>query len=128
MNWKQRILLWLTAIAGICTLIGGLDLTEILPLVPDQVAAALTLALPAVITIGKIATIIGDLLDDGLRNDSFKSGGTWLLLLAVILGSQLLTGCVAGLSASGDWTFKADPHVVDRLIERAIVIDDKGSK
>lgn len=128
MTWKQHVLTFLTVIAGICTMIGGLDLTEIKPMLPDHIAAWLVLALPAVITTGKIVTLIGDLLDDGIKNDSFKGGGPWVLLLAIVLGSQLLTGCVASLDAAGDWSFRADPRVVDSIIERAIVIDDKGSK
>jgi hypothetical protein len=127
MNWKQRILLWLTAIAGICTVIGGLDLTEILPLLPNPVAAWLTLALPVVVTVGKIVLIIGDLLDDGIRNDSFK-GGTWLLLLIAVLACSGLSGCVAALDQHGDWSFRTDPHVVDRVLDHVLVVDDKGSK
>lgn len=90
MTWKERALLWLTVIAGICTVIGGLDLTQILPLLPDHVAAWLVMALPSVVTIQKATVAIGDLLDDGIKNDSFKVG---LLIGGLILGCQLLTGC-----------------------------------
>jgi len=125
MDWKTRILTWLTAIAGIATILGGLDLTEILPLLPDHIAAMLTLALPVVITVGKIAVAIGDLLDDGLRNNSFKVG--LMLLLAVLLAAGM-TSCVASIDAAGDWAFRTDPAVVGRVLDHVLIVDDKSSK
>jgi len=124
MTWKQKLLAALTVIAGVCTLVGGIDLTQIAPLVPDHVAAWLVLALPAMVTIGKLAVLLGDYADDGVKNDSFKVG----LLIGGLFLCLGLSGCVASIDDQGDWSIRTDPRVVDRVLEKVIVIDDKGSK
>ncbi len=104
---KRKLLNGLLALAGLCTVIGGLDLTQILPLLPDHVAAWLAMALPVVITAEKLIVAIGDLLDDGKRNDSFRVGALALLLIPALLFA--LPSC--GLSAA-DVAYRRDGYHV----------------
>lgn len=69
---KTRLLSALAALAAVLTVIGSLDLSGILPILPDQVALVLATALPGLAAVVHTIKTIGDALDDGTINGSWK--------------------------------------------------------
>lgn len=69
---KPKILHSLSSVAAGASAIGGLHLTGVLAFLPPSVAGWVTIIPPIVAALGHAAIAIGDQLDDGVDNDSFR--------------------------------------------------------
>lgn len=70
---KRSILRVLTAVAGVATAVAGLDLLSVINILPDNVAKVVTaLTIPVALAVKEVAVVIGDYVDDGERNNSFR--------------------------------------------------------
>jgi len=127
MNWKQRILLFIT---GLGTLLAGLGTLPVdsadLPMPQEWRPYILSIGLFAV-TISKWLPILGDILDDGKVNQSFKIG-MWLLVVALVLSPiVLLTGCeglsVSALTPYGNVSTDANGNIT--IAPRPVIIPAK---
>ncbi len=87
---KTKLLLWLTYLVKIASLITGLAAFPQLQMLPPEWMAYATLAFAAASVLKDTANRIGDLLDDGKVNQSFKVLVVWLL------PAVLLSSCVNG--------------------------------
>ena len=68
----RSLLRALTAVAAVSTAVAGLDLTSVINILPNNVAAIITaITLPVALAVKEVAVVIGDYLDDGKRNNSF---------------------------------------------------------
>lgn len=94
---KTRILNFLGVLLAALTVIGALDLANLISLLPEKVAAGFALIPPSIATIVHLINTIGDVIDDG------KVNGSWLpkLWAFALIGSLtcLLPSC-AGLGAA----------------------------
>lgn len=83
---KAKLLSVCTAVLAIVALLGGLDLSGIITLIPGGNAEMLTLISGGLATLGTIARAIGDLADDGQVNGSFgKLSMHWSTFLGCVL-------------------------------------------
>ena len=69
---KTRILSILAAVAAFLTMLGGLDLAEIISVLPEKVATVFATALPLLAGFVHLIKAIGDFVDDGKINGSFR--------------------------------------------------------
>ncbi len=106
----KRFIHILAALLGILTVIGGLDLTGFLKILPEGWAAFVATLPPLALAIGHSAIALGDQLDDGQKNGSFPpSGGlkmhpvTFLLAVGIALMAGALSSCKLpeGIKISG---------------------------
>jgi len=86
---KAKLLSVCTAILAIVAMLGGLDLSGVITLIPGGNAEMVTLISGGLATLGAIARAIGDLADDGKVNGSFgklqMSPITFLLCVIIAL-------------------------------------------
>ena len=95
------ILRFLTAVGAGLTTLASLDLAGIAPLFDDTVALYLLATGPAALCLKELVVVLGDWLDDGKPNKSFKVG---LLALAMILvASPLLISCTTQPLIQGEF-------------------------
>lgn len=87
---KKTLLLWLAFLVKIASLITGLAAIPQLHLLPAEWMAYATIAFAAASILKDTANRIGDLLDDGKLNGSFKT------LVVFLLPLLLFTSCVNG--------------------------------
>lgn len=95
---NKRIISFLASVAAFLTLLGGLDLSGFITLLPDDVATGFATALPLLAGITHLVKTFGDFADDGKINGSFR-----LLPFLLLLGAvMLLNACAAlGSAATG---------------------------
>jgi hypothetical protein len=67
----KRLIHILAAILGGLTVVGGLDATGILNILPDDWAAILATVPPACLGLGHTVRALGDKLDNGVMDNSF---------------------------------------------------------
>lgn len=88
MGVKTRIPSFLAAAAAFLTLLGGLDLSGIVSILPAPVATGFATALPLLAGIVHLIKAFGDFLDDGKINGSFKALALFLVCgISVALAS-----------------------------------------
>ncbi len=87
---KTKILLWLAFLVKIASLITGLAAFPQMHLLPAEWMAYATLTFAAASVLKDTANRIGDLLDDGKVNQSFKA------LIVFLIPLFLLSSCVGG--------------------------------
>lgn len=85
---KTKLLLWLSLIVKYASLLTGLSALPQVSMLPPKYLSWALLAFAAASLIKDTANRIGDLIDDGIVNQSFKVG---LMILAPLL---LLSSCV----------------------------------
>lgn len=103
MTLKSRILSILTAVLAIVAMLGALDLSGFVSLIPganDGMVSLISGGLATLLTIGRA---IGDLLDDGKVNNSFRMH--WLTFLLAV-GISILAGFSMSCSTPGDITLR----------------------
>ena len=113
---KTRILSALAAVAAFLTLLGGLDLSGIIDVLPPKVATGLATALPLLAGVVHLINALGDFLDDGKINGSFRSLLVLSLLAVLMLGMSACT--VAFDPGTGRFGVQTDPASVSAIIER----------
>jgi hypothetical protein len=125
---KAKLLSVCTAILAIVAMLGGLDLSGVITLIPGGNAEWVTLISGGLATLGTIARAIGDLADDGKVNGSFgrlqMSPVTFLVAVLIAIIAGCTTSC-AGLNASlrtpygnirsinGQTTITAIPFIIE---------------
>ena len=87
---KTKLLLWLALVVKIASAVAGLAAFPELHLLPPKYMAYAVLAFGAASILKDTANRIGDLLDDGKLNGSFK------MLLVWLLPAVMLSSCVGG--------------------------------
>lgn len=93
--WRTQTVRVLQLIGIIAAFLGGADFMQLMSIVPPDVAAWLIVAGPAFAAGAKpLILMIGDYMDDGVKNDSFKIRS---ILLPFLLCSVILTlpSCVS---------------------------------
>lgn len=91
---KAKFLRLLTAIFAIATAILGF--AHYADLLPPQYAVVVGLVTAVLLAVKEITVIIGDIADDGLRNNSFNPDGKSFMALLLICGlAGLMIGCTA---------------------------------
>lgn len=96
---KAKLLSTLAAVAAILTVIGGLDLSGIINLLPANVATGFSVALPAIAALAHGVRAVGDHLDDGKRNDSWHYCHPFAVIGALLIALACVS-CSAGTSWS----------------------------
>jgi hypothetical protein len=92
--WRSQIIRVLYILGIIMTFIGGADFLNLLAFFPAETAKWLMISGPALATSAKpIVMLIGDYVDDGIKNNSFKVDQLPILLLVAGLASLLLPSC-----------------------------------
>jgi len=97
-KWRLQTIRVLQLLGVLAGFIGGADFLQLLPLFPPDIAKWLMVSGPAFAAGAKpLLMLIGDYLDDGVKNDSFKVS----LILIPFLALMCLwaTGC-AGVSVA----------------------------
>jgi hypothetical protein len=111
--WRLQLIRILQLIGILAAFIGSADFLQLLAIVPPDTAKWLIVSGPAFAAAVKpLITLIGDYLDDGVKNDSFKV--SMVLLPFLILAFMLLPGC-QGLSVTspyGDFSSAKDGLVI----------------
>lgn len=113
---KTRILSALAAVAAFLTLLGGLDLSGIIDVLPPRVATWLATALPLLAGIVHLIRALGDFIDDGKINGSFRSLLLVTLLAVLVLGMSACT--LAFDPGTGRFGVQTDPKAVSAIVER----------
>jgi hypothetical protein len=112
---KVAILRFLTAVGAALTTLASLDLTGIAELFDDQVALYLLATGPAALSLKELVVSVGDWLDDGKPNKSFKIGLLCLLFLLIplpFLGSCAPQPFSGGLvTEDGRFTLRPDGRI-----------------
>lgn len=100
---KAKLLSVCTAILAIVAMLGGLDLSGVITLIPGGNAGMVTLISGTLATLGTIARAIGDLVDDGIVNGSFgklqMSPITFIIAVIIAIIAGFTTSC-AGVDAT----------------------------
>jgi hypothetical protein len=92
----NKLLRILTAIFAVATaILGFASYAEALP---KEYAAVVGLITAVLLGIKEIVVVIGDIADDGVRNDSFKPDGRKLLSVLLLIGLSVSTLCSVGCS------------------------------
>lgn len=92
--WRSQIIRVLHILGIIMAFIGGADFLNLLAFFPAETAKWLMISGPALATSAKpLVMLIGDYVDDGVKNNSFKVDQLPVLLLVVGLASLLLPSC-----------------------------------
>jgi hypothetical protein len=104
--WRIQTIRILQLLGLLAAFVGGADFLQVLALVPPDVASWLVVAGPTFAAGAKpLLMLIGDYLDDGVKNDSFKISTVIIPLLIplTVLGYILtLSGC-AGVSVQSPY-------------------------
>jgi hypothetical protein len=85
---KTRILSILAAVADFLMMLGGLDLSDIVSILPNDVAAGFATPLALLAGVVHVIKVIGDLAHDGKINDSFLCPS---LIVILALGIALMS-------------------------------------
>lgn len=81
--------------AAILTVLGGLDLSGLVSILPAPVATGFSVALPALAAVLHAVKAIGDSADDGKMNDSFRYCHP-LVMLCALLVALASSSCTTG--------------------------------
>lgn len=93
----KKALQFLAAVAALASGVAGLDLAGVVHLIPSPWDAWVAVAPAGAATVFHFLIGIGDLLDDGQKNDSFKVRLLpWLLLAPVALCFSSCAGVISG--------------------------------
>jgi hypothetical protein len=103
-------------VAAFLTMLGGLDLSGFIDVLPPKVATGFATALPLLAGIVHLINALGDFIDDGKINGSFKSFLVALLLVALMLSFSSCTLAVD--PATGRLGLATDPEAVTAIVER----------
>lgn len=71
----KKALLILAAVGAALSALGGMDIVGIITFLPDQWASFLAIAPPIAAASVHVIQAVGDVLDNGIRDNSFKIGG-----------------------------------------------------
>lgn len=96
---KTKLLLWLALVVKFTSLVTGLAAVPQLHLLPAEWMGYATLAFAGASILKDSANRIGDLLDDGKINQSFKTLA--VLLLPLVCLSSCANGAFLGVSKEG---------------------------
>lgn len=69
---KTRILRIITAILAVCSAVAAADLGGLTSILPPQWAPYVLGASALALALKEIGVVVGDIIDDGTRNGSFK--------------------------------------------------------
>jgi hypothetical protein len=89
---RTKLLSYLTVTAAIIAALAALDLSGIATLIPGDHAAPVAWISGGLATALTIVRAIGDLLDDGKPNGSFKCPA-WVAIGALLLACACMTSC-----------------------------------
>jgi hypothetical protein len=122
-KWRLQTIRILQLLGILSGFLGGADFLQLLVLMPPDVSKWLLVAGPAFAAGSKpLLMLLGDYLDDGVKNDSFKVGMLFPPFLALMcLG---FTGC-AGVSVQspyGEFSSAKDGSVLYTPPARPIII------
>lgn len=95
--WRLQLVRSLQIIGVLGGFLGGADFLQLLTILPPDVAGWLLIAGPAFAAGSRpLIELVGDLVDDGIKNDSFKIPmGLFLLATASLLLGFGLSSCTA---------------------------------
>lgn len=116
---KAKLLHYLSATAYGASFIAGLNLIGVATFLPAHIAKPLMLVPPLFGVIGHSALAIGDYLDDGVKNDSFKCAPLALLAAALIAVSAC-TSCTVTTAPDGTKVERTDTEAVGLIGKLAI--------
>lgn len=93
----------LAAVAAVLSALAGLDLAGVIDILPPAVAPWVAVGPPIAAAALHFVVALGDLLDDGKKNGSFKFGRfgpvvAFLLVICFCLASTSCTGVWAGVT------------------------------
>lgn len=92
--WRLQLVRALQLVGILGGFLGGADFLQLLAILPPDTAAWLLIAGPAFAAGSKPAVmLIGDLVDDGIKNDSFKLPMMFFFVGCLALGSMGLNSC-----------------------------------
>jgi len=98
-KWRLQTIRVLQLLGVIAGFVGGADFLQLLAVLPPETSKWLLVSGPAFAAgIKPLLMLIGDYLDDGVKNDSFKVGAFILPFLALLCVPGF-TGC-AGVSVT----------------------------
>lgn len=83
----KRFLQILAAVAAACSAVAGLDLAGVIELLPEKIAPVVAVGPAIAASLFHFVVALGDVLDDGEKNDSF--GKLKAVLLPLAVGSLL---------------------------------------
>lgn len=113
---KAKLLSMLASGAAILTVLGGLDLSGIISLLPSEVATGFSVALPALAAILHAVKAIGDRADDGEMNDSFRYCHPLVVVSALVVALSCMS-----CSSTPDWSVQT-PYGAASMREGGILI------
>lgn len=87
----NKLLRILTAIFAICTAVLGF--ASYADMLPKEYAAVVGLVTAILLGIKEIVVVVGDIADDGLRNNSFRPDGKSILVMLLSLSVLSLASC-----------------------------------
>jgi hypothetical protein len=110
---KTKFLRFLSGAALITGGLAGLDLSGLTALFPAEIRGTVIAASLLLAGSKDVVVALGDLLDDGVRNNSFKML-MWVLapIMALTLTLGLLTGCVSTTAKDGTVTRTPDKETI----------------
>lgn len=123
---KIAILRFLTAVGSGLSALAALDLTGVSHFFDPAVAAYLLAAGPVALTLKELVVSIGDWIDDGKLNKSFKIG--LFCFCVAVLTLPFLASCSAPPGVTGEFISKDGKFIVrpDGRVE--IVVEPRTSK
>lgn len=96
--WRLQMVRVLQLLGIFGGFLGGADFLQLLAILPPETAAWLLIAGPAFAAGSKpLVMLIGDIVDDGQRNDSFKLPVILFLACCAAFGSLALNACAPGM-------------------------------
>lgn len=94
--WRLQLVRALQLVGILGGFLGGADFLQLVAILPPDWAAWLLIAGPAFASASKPAVmLIGDLVDDGVKNDSFKLPLMFFFAGCLALGSLALNSCAS---------------------------------
>jgi formate hydrogenlyase subunit 4 len=100
-KWRLQVIRILQLLGILAGFVGGADFLQLLAIVPPETSKWLLVSGPAFAAgIRPLILLVGDYLDDGVKNDSFKI--SLVLLPFLVLMCLWVTGC-AGLSVQSPY-------------------------
>ena len=120
------ILRLLTAAGSVLSTLALLDLGGVAPLFGVEAARVLLAAGPASLALKEVVVVIGDLLDDGTPNKSFRIGLLLLLLALPLL--LLLPSCSTPPQVTGTLATKDGQVTVTPEGRIVVVVEPRTAK
>lgn len=120
------ILRFLTFLGSGLTTIAAIDLSGIANLLDTDKAHYLLLAGPAALALKELVVVIGDLLDDGKPNKSFKIG--LFCFATLILTLPFLSSCATAPAVTGEFISKDGKLTIHPDGRFEIVVEPRTAK